>query len=67
MGIKDEVLKEIADFRKKHKMAKSVFGWHCMMNPSFIQRTSDPDAYITSITIDKVRAFIKGWKGKPES
>ena len=64
MGIKNELIAEIKDFLRVHKIAPTTFGSKCMNNPTFISRLINPDGRITDATIDRVRAYIRKYRRK---
>ena len=59
MSIKKELIAEIKDFLRIHKIAPTMFGRDCMNNTAFMVRLTDPDSRVTDVTIDRVRAYIK--------
>lgn len=62
MGIRDEVLLQIQEFRDRLRMDKSTFGQLCCGNPKLIVRIRKTD--IRSSTIDRVRDFMKEYEGE---
>jgi hypothetical protein len=64
MGIKNELIAEIKDFLRVHKVAPTTFSRKCMNNTAFISRLTDPDSRVTDATIDRVRAYIKRYRRK---